>query len=101
MLAFELQRNTLNTVYDAWIIYSVPFKVWGQYVFKYNIHQGCIQLNKSDINEFYDFTTFKFQINSVPLNFQRILKHKMYHGFHKIFNIHNNQKCFLSTESGY
>ncbi len=33
-----------------------------------------------------------------------ILKNKIYHSFHKnitVFNIDNNQKCFLSSKSAY
>ncbi len=72
------------------------------------IHQGCIKLIKSDsedilqkISTLNKFCSFELSIH------QRILKNKMFTVSTQIlcsttvFNMDNNQKCFLSSKSAY
>ncbi len=71
------------------------------------IHQGCIKLIKSDSKLIYKI--FIFQINAVLLNclfIQESWKKKTWFLTKilcstTVFNIDNNQKCFLSSKSAY
>ncbi len=68
------------------------------------IQQGCIKLIKSESKDFYNVT--KDYISNKCCSFelsisQRILEENVSKYEVTVFNIDDNQKCFLSSKSAY
>ncbi len=68
------------------------------------IHQGFVTLIKSDSKDINNDSVSNKCCSSELSIHLWIMENKMHHGFHKkyfVFNIDNNQKCFLSSKSAY